>query len=106
MKWRYDRIFQRVLENRRGNAIIIISRKKTNKKFPKIPESSLIRFVGMSVLCVTLSGMRLSIYVMISSRSTLEKLKDKPKLQFFFVAIVLGLNLYFITAVISGLPNL
>ena len=41
---------------------------------------------------------------MILSRSTWEKLKGKPQLQFSFIAIRLGWNLYFIIAFISESP--
>ena len=39
---------------------------------------------------------------MISSRSTGKKLKDKPDLQLYFIAIILMWNLYFLIAFISG----
>ena len=42
------------------------------------------------VLCVALFVLRLLISFMISSRSTWEKLKEKPELQIFFIAIRLG----------------
>ena len=42
----------------------------------------------------------------ISWRSIWEKLKDKAELQFFFIATMLGWNLYFVIAFISGLTIL
>ena len=75
-------------------------------KSPKISEFSLISLVGMSVLRLALFVLRLVIFFMISSRSTGKKLKDKPELQLFFIATMLGWNLYFMIAFISGSPIL
>ena len=94
--------FQGVWENRIGNAIIIVSK----NKICKISELSLISLAVMFVLFVALSVLRLLIYFIISWRSTWEKLKDKPELQFFFIATMLGWNLYFMIAFISGSPIL
>ena len=60
----------------------------------------------MSVFCVALFAFRLLISFKILSRSTWEKLKDKPALQFFFIATKLWWNLYFMIAFISGSPVL
>ena len=97
MSWCYDCIFQGVWKNGIGNAIIIIFK----NKFQKISEFSLIRFVGMPVLCMALFVLRLLISFMTSSRSTWEKPKDKPKLQVFFFPTMLGWNPFFVIAFTS-----
>ena len=58
--------------------------------------------MGMSLLFVALFVLGLIISFTISSRSTWDKLKDKPELQFSVIAILPGWSLYFMIAFISG----
>lgn len=69
-------------------------------------EFSLINLVGISVLWVALFVLGLLISFMISFHSIWEKLKHKFELHVFFVAFMLGWDLYFTVAFISELSML
>ena len=96
MNWFNDYIFQGVWKNRIRNGIIIISENN-------IPQNIWFfhnKFCGYANALFVIS---LSNSFMISSLSTWYKPKEKSELQFFFIAVMLGWNLYIMIAFINGL---
>ena len=98
----YDCTFQGVRKNRTENAIIIVSKNKISKNI----RIFLNKFSGYVCALCGFICLKVINFFIISWLSTWKNLKDKAELQFFFIVSMLGWNLYFMIALISGSPIL